>query len=60
MVGGGWERWWRASRAPKAAGGFGAAPDDDYAQTDYSESDLAAPDDVSVSAAASWAESNIY
>ena len=28
MVGGGWDRWWRASRAPKAAGGFGAAAEE--------------------------------
>ena len=28
MVGGGWDRWWKASRAPKAAGGFGAAAEE--------------------------------
>ena len=28
MVGGGWDRWWKASRTPKAAGGFGAAAEE--------------------------------
>ena len=49
-----------AEKASAASDRRGAAPDDDYAQTDLSESDLAAPDHVSVSAAASWAEGNIY